>query len=370
MAIIVFIIILSILILVHEWGHFITAKKCGVKVEQFSLGFGPKLWSKLWDGTEFCLCLIPLGGYVKMAGDERSRVTGSKEEFLAQPVLNKFLIVVMGPVVNFVFAYFCFWCVFMLGKVDLDATAKRVPAIVGQVLANSPAQKAGLQTNDKIITINEKSINHWPDLQDYVSRSQSSQLHFVIQRQGKEESLDITPQEDGQKDIFGREHKTRKIGVAPLKLQDSKDFVIVRYGPIASLKQAALELGDISVKTYVALYEMLIGLRSPKEAMGVVGMFVVIKFALSISFSFLLNIVGVISASLALFNLLPIIPLDGGHLFLFLIEKLRGKALSQRADEWIAKAGVSLIVTLALFIFYVDFERIGLIDHFIKIFKG
>ncbi len=370
MTLIVFLIILSILILVHEWGHFITAKKCGVKVEQFALGFGPKLWSKFWQGTEFCLCLIPLGGYVKMAGDERSRVTGSKEEFLSQPVLNKFLIVVMGPVVNLVFAYFCFWGVFMLGKVDLDATAKRVPAVVGQVMANSPAQKGGLQAGDKVITINEKLVKHWPDLQDYVSQSQTSQLHFVIERKGNQESLNITPQEDAQKDIFGREHKTRKIGVAPLKIQDSKDFVITRYGPIASLKQAALELGDISVKTYVALYEMLIGLRSPKEAMGIVGMFVVIKFALSISFSFLLNIVGVISASLALFNLLPIIPLDGGHLLMFLIEKLRGKALSQKVDEFIAKVGISLIIALALFVFYVDFERIGLIDHFIKLFKG
>ena len=370
MAVIVFLIILSILILVHEWGHFITAKKCGVKVEQFSLGFGPKLWSKLWGGTEFCLCLIPLGGYVKMAGDERSRVTGSKEEFLAQPVLNKFLIVLMGPVVNFVLAYFCFWCVFMLGKVDLDATAKKVPAVVGQVLANSPSQKAGLMPKDQILTINGKTINHWPDLQDYVSQSQTPNLNFLIQREGKNISINIIPQEQIQKDIFGREHKTRKIGVGPLQIQNSQELVILRYGPIESLKQAALELGDITVKTYVALYEMLIGLRSPKEAMGVVGMFFVIKFALSISFSFLLNIMGVISASLALFNLLPIIPLDGGHLLLFLIEKLRGKALSQKVDEFIAKVGISFIITLALFIFYVDFERIGLIDHFIKIFKG
>ena len=370
MAIIIFLIILSILIMVHEWGHYITARKCGVKVEQFSLGFGPKLFTKNFDGTEFCLCAVPLGGYVKMAGDERSRMTGSQEEFLSQPVGHKSLIVLMGPVVNLVLAYLCFWLVFMLGKVDLDATSKSVPAVVGQILADSPAQKAGLMVQDEVISINDHTINHWPDLQDYVSKSQTTSLKVLVIHKGQKVLKEVFPQEQVQKDVFGREHKIRRIGVGPLQVQNSKDVVIVRYGPIESLGKAAVELGDISIKTYTALYEMLIGMRSAKEAMGIVGMFFVIKFALTIGFSFLLHIVGVISASLALFNLLPVIPLDGGHLFLFLIEKVRGKVLSQKVDEGIAKVGISLILMLALFVFYVDFERIGLIDHVIKIFRG
>ncbi len=370
MALIVFIIILSTLIVVHEWGHFITAKKCGVKIEQFSLGFGPKLFSRVWDGTEFCLCVIPLGGYVKMAGDERSHATGNQEELLSKSVGQKALIVLMGPVVNLILAYLCFWLVFIIGKVDFDATAKKVPAVVGQVLANSPAQKAGLMPQDEVIGINDSPIHHWPDLQDYVSQSQTPSLKFVIHRAGQNITKDIIPEQQVQKDIFGREHKIRRIGVGPLQIQKPQDIVIVRYNPIEALGQAAWELGDITVKTYTALYEMLIGLRSPKEAMGIIGMFFVIKFALTVGFSFLLYIVAVISASLALFNLLPLIPLDGGHLLLFLIEKIRGKMLSQKVDEIIAKVGVSLIITLALFVFYVDFERIGLVDHFIKILRG
>jgi regulator of sigma E protease len=370
MALIVFIIILSILIMVHEWGHFITAKKCGVKVEQFSLGFGPKLFSRVWDNTEFCLCLIPLGGYVKMAGDERSKVTGNSEEFLSKPVGQKSLIVLMGPVVNLILAYVCFWLVFMIGKVDLEATAKKVPAVIGQVLADSPAQKGGLLPQDEVVSIDGHPIVHWPDLQDYVSQSKAPSLKVIVHRKGAEMIKDIIPQDQTQKDIFGREHTIRRIGVGPLQVQNSKDIVIVRYNPIEALGQAALELGDITIKTYTALYEMAAGLRSPKEAMGIVGMFFVIKFALSVGFSFLLHILGVISASLALFNLLPVIPLDGGHLFLFFIEKMRGRSLSQRTDEIIAKVGISLIVTLALFVFYVDFERVGLIDHFVKIFRG
>ena len=370
MTLVIFLIILSILILVHEWGHFITAKKCGVKVEQFSLGFGPQLFSKVWDGTEFCVCAIPLGGYVKMAGDERSRVTGNKDEFLSKTVGQKSLIVLMGPVVNLILAYFCFWLVFVIGKVDLEATAKKVPAVIGQIMANSPAQRGGLIPQDQVLSINDYSIKHWPDLQDYVSKSSTPFLKIMIDRHGQKIAKEVVPQEQVQKDIFGREHKIRRIGVGPLQVQKSQDIVIVRYNPLVAFKQAAIELGDITIKTYTALYEMLIGLRSPKETMGIVGMFFVIKFAITVGFSFLLHIVGVISASLALFNLLPVIPLDGGHLFLFLIEKFRGKPLSQKADGMITKAGLALIITLALFVFYVDFERIGLIDHLMKIFRG
>lgn len=370
MSLLIFIIILSILIVVHEWGHYIAAKKCGVKVDQFSLGFGPKLFSRVFDGTEFCLCLIPLGGYVKMAGDERSSLKGASDEFLSKPVGQKALIVVMGPVVNLILALLCFWLVFMIGKIDLEATAKKVPAIVGQVLADSPSAKAGLKLNDQVIRINDKQISHWPDLQEYVARSTTPSLAVVLLRDGQEIVAVIEPQEHVQKDIFGREHKTRRIGVAPVKSQNPQDLVIVRYGPVESVGQAFKELWEITVKTYSALYEMLIGMRSPKEAMGVVGMFFVIKFAITVGFSFLLYITGVISASLALFNLLPMIPLDGGHLMLFLVEKIRGKMLSLKAEELIAKVGLSLILALAVFVFYVDFERIGLIDHVFKLFRG
>ena len=369
MTIIVFLIILSILVLVHEWGHFITARKCGVKVEQFSLGFGPKLYSRVHDETEFCLCAIPLGGYVKMSGDEREKCKGSKDEYLSKSVGERALIVLMGPVVNVVLAFVCFWLVFMIGFVDMEASAQRVSPFVGQVIENSPAQKAGLKTGDKILTIDGVMINHWPDLQDYVSTSTTPELAVVLERNHEQVNLSIVPKEEKQKDIFGREHNTRRIGVGPVQIKDNSDVVIVRYGPIGALKRAFEEILDISGKTYKALYEMCIGLRSPKEAMGIVGMFFVIKFALTVSFSFLLHIVGVISLSLAIFNLLPLIPLDGGHLLLLAIEKIRGKALSKKTDVTITRVGFGLIMTLALFVFYVDFERIGVIEKILHIFK-
>ncbi len=369
MSLIVFLIILSILVLVHEWGHFITAKKCGVNVEQFSLGFGPKLFSRVHDGTEFCLCAIPLGGYVKMSGDEREKCKGTKDEYFSQSVGNRSLIVLMGPVVNVVLAFVCFWAVFMLGYVDMEASGKKVAPYVGQVVANSPSEKAGLKTGDKILKIDDTVINHWPDLQDYVTSSTTPELSVLIERNQQSMVLKIKPNEVKQKDIFGREHNTRRIGVGPVQIKDNSDVVIVRYGPIGALRRAFEEIIDISGKTYKALYEMCIGLRSPKEAMGIVGMFFVIKFALTISFSFLLHIVGVISLSLAIFNLLPLIPLDGGHLLLLAIEKIRGKALSLKTDVTITRIGFGLIMTLAAFVFYVDFERIGVFEKIFQLFK-
>src|SRR5580698_6867796 len=145
LSLIIFVFILSILILVHEWGHFITARKCGVKVEQFALGFGPKLFGWMHDGTEFCLCAIPLGGFVKMAGDEREKCSGNSDEYFSKSAGQRALIILMGPVVNLILAYVCFWFVFMIGYVDMDLSSQKLAPVVGQVLEHSPADLAGLK---------------------------------------------------------------------------------------------------------------------------------------------------------------------------------------------------------------------------------
>ena len=367
---IVFTFILSIMILVHEWGHFITARKCGVKVEQFALGFGPKLFGWTYDGTEFCLCAFPLGGFVKMSGDERDKCLGSGDEYFSKSTGQRALIVLMGPVVNLILAYVCFWIMFMIGYVDMDLSGKNVAPVIGVIKPASAAQSAGLKLGDRILAIDGHSIEHWQQLQDLILNSKSDHLSLSIERGKDKLNIAITPQEQDLQDFFGRTHKSRLIGIQPKQINDTSDLVITRYGFIESFFKAGEELWGITVKTYVALYEMAIRARSPKEAMGIIGMFFVIKFALTIGFSYVLYIIGLISASLAIFNLLPVIPLDGGHLFLIGLEKLRGRALSIKTDQLIAKAGFALIIMLALFVFYSDFERIGLIDKIIKLFKG
>ncbi len=357
-----FMLMLSIMILVHEWGHFITARKCGVKIEQFALGFGPKLFGFVHDGTEFCLCAIPLGGFVKMAGDEREKCLGSSDEYFAKGAGQRALIVLMGPVVNLILAYMCFWFVFMIGYVDIDLSVKNVAPLIGKVLEGSVAQQAGLRLGDRILGVNGHPIEHWQQLQDLVSNSTVHRLILSVQRDKNKISIAVMPQEQNQQDIFGRTHRTRLIGVGPMPINNAKDIVVTRYGFFGSFLKAGEELWNVTVKTCEAIYEMVTGERSPKEMMGIIGMFAVFKFALSIGFSFTLHMVGIISASLGIFNLLPVIPLDGGHLFLIGLEKLRGRALSIKTDQFITKAGFALIIILALFVFYSDLERIGLID--------
>src|SRR3990167_6992755 len=137
MSLLIFILVLSILVLVHEWGHFIAAKKLGVKVQKFSIGFGPKLVSRVYNGTEFMVCAIPLCGFVKMAGDERSECKGTRDEFYAHPVGHRAIIVLMGPVVNFIFALICFYFTFLVGSPTLAPK-------IAKLLEKYPAAAAGI----------------------------------------------------------------------------------------------------------------------------------------------------------------------------------------------------------------------------------
>ncbi|MBF0569484.1 MAG: RIP metalloprotease [Candidatus Omnitrophica bacterium] len=371
MILLVFVIILSILIVVHEGGHFFMAKRLGVRVEQFALGFGKALWSRVYRGTEYRLCAIPLGGYVKMAGDEREQCKGAADEYFSKSKGHRSLIILMGPVVNYLLAYLCFVVVFMIGYVDLDATSKAVPAMVGKVMASSPAEKAGIKEGDKIIAIDGKSMANWGEMQEKISSSGGKSLLITMARADKRMTVVVLPELQKTQDIFGKEHQVSRIGVQPKGAGKPEELVIRKYGFFQSFGKGAEELWAITAKTYTALWEIVTHQRSAKEGMtGLIGMFFIIKFAMTIGFSFLLHIIGVISASLAIFNLLPLIPLDGGHLFLIGLEKLRGRALSVKADELINKAGFALIIALALFVFYVDFERIGLIDRVLHLFRG
>jgi regulator of sigma E protease len=370
MTIILFIFILSVLILVHEAGHFLMAKKLGVKVDEFSLGFGPKLFSYVSGGTEYRLCAIPLGGYVKMAGDERGQCKGAPDEYFSKPLAARSLIILMGPVVNYLLAYVCFVLVFTVGYIDMEATQKAVPAVVGRIQSSTPAEKAGFLAGDKIVKIDNASISHWSEMQEMIASAGTAELHFIVRRKGIEIPLTVQPQVHKVKDLFGRERDVSRIGIEAERLGSLDKLVVTRYSFTDSLVKGGEELIKITIKTYAALWEIVTGQRSAKEGMtGLIGIFFIIKFAAAIGFSFLLHVVGVISASLAIFNLLPVIPLDGGHLFLIGLEKVRGRALSLKADDVVSKAGLALIIALAVFVFYVDFERIGLIDKFMNFFK-
>ena len=441
----VFIIVLSVLIVVHEWGHFITAKLQGVEVEEFALGFGPTLFAKSWHGTTYLLKAFPLGGYVKMTGDERDKCTGRPQEFFSKTPGQRALIVLNGPVVNFILAYLSFVLVFMLGYPGLSTRVSEVitggPAqvvgmkigdkitaindnriygwmnleerlvgedvapikvtflrneeeytailtpdiklkanmlgreryvrdlgigefanIIGTVGEKSPAQKAGLKEGDQIIEIDGQKIIDWTSLQKSVVESKNERIVVKLIRDGKEIVTAITPEIITQKDEDGEEIEKRIIGVSPTRELDS-----FRFGFITSIFKAYEELKFITLSTYESLFRMVTGAMSAKKSVtGPVGIFYIVKGASEQGIAHVIFILGVISASLAIFNLLPIIPLDGGHIFLIAIEKLRGKPVSSKIEEYIARVGFSLIILLALFVFYSDFARFGWIDNIIN----
>ena len=369
MTILLFIIILSFLILVHEGGHFLTAKKLGVKVEEFSLGFGPKLYSRVIDGTDYRVCAIPLGGYVKMAGDERDKCKGAAEEYFSKPLGHRALIVLMGPVVNYFVAYLCFVVVFMVGFLDMDKAMKALPARIGNIMAGSPAAKAGIAPGDVVLRIDGKAIGNWDQMQTTIMASQGRSLEVVVGRSGAERSIAVRPETTAQKDLFGKTQSVSRIGVQPAEVKEFDKKNIERYALPGAMKRAAKELGRVTTQTYIALGQIVTGQKSAREGVtGLIGIFFIIKFAAGVGFAFLLHIVGVLSASLAIFNLLPLIPLDGGHLALIGLEKVRQRPLSAKTDEIIGKVGFALIITLAVFVFYLDFERIGLIDKVMHLF--
>jgi regulator of sigma E protease len=242
--------------------------------------------------------------------------------------------------------------------------------VVGRVQPSSPAEKAGFLAGDKIVGINNITISNWSDMQEIIASAGTAELHVLVGRQRTAYLLDVKPEIHKVKDFFGRERNISRIGIEAEKLASADKLVVKRYNPIVALGLGATELATITGKTYAALWEIVTGQRSAKEGMtGLIGIFFIIKFAAAIGFSFLLHVVGIISASLAIFNLLPVIPLDGGHLFLIGLEKVRGRALSPKVDDIVAKIGLGLIIALAVFVFYVDFERIGLFDKFANFFK-
>ncbi len=347
----IFLIVLSVLILVHEWGHFITAKFLGVEVQEFALGFGPTLLSKKFHGTNYMLKLFPLGGYVRMLGDEREKCTGRPQEFYSKSPGARALIVLNGPIVNFLLAYLSFVFVFMLGYPDLSAK-------IGKLIDAYPAQTAHLEVGDRIVRVNDKKIESWSDIQKNVVFSKGKELHIVYLRNGQEMTATIVPKVERRKNIFGQYQELSLIGIVP-----TEEFVALKYNFTTSIGKAFEKLVEITTMTFKAIYFMLTGSMSAKENMtGPIGIFYIIKAAAELGFVNVLYIVGVISASLAIFNLLPIIPLDGGHLFLLAVEKIRGNMLSPKIEEYIARFGFTLIMMLALFVFYSDFSRFGWFD--------
>lgn len=356
MSLIIFIVALSLLILVHELGHFIIAKKNGVRIERFALGFGPKLFSIKRKYTEYSICLIPLGGYVKMAGDEpQEKRAGAEWEYLSKSVWQRISIVFAGPFLNYVLAFLIFGLVFMIGN-------PLITTKIGDVLDEFPARTAGILKNDKIIIADGKTVKYWEELTEIIHNKTTGPLSLSVERKGRRLDFVIIPQVKEIKNIFGQKQKIGLIGIRP-----SEETIVVKENMGRAIYLSGQKLLFITVITYKALWLMATGAMSFKDSVtGPVGIFYITSEAAKTGFIYLLQIVAILSASLAIFNLLPIPVLDGGHILFLVIEKLRKKPLSYKTQERFTQVGIAVLVTLTVFAFYSDFSRFGWLDKISK----
>ncbi len=359
LSLIYFLIVLGILVLVHEFGHFITAKKLGVRVERFAIGFGPKLWSIKKGETEYLICAIPLGGYVKMAGDEPGEnIKGHEWEFLSRSVFDRFKILLAGPLLNYILAFLIFSIIFMFGSPTLTNE-------VGSLFKDYPAEKQGILVGDKILSIDGKNVKYWEDLTEIIHTHTAGPMKLSIERAGKISEKEITPIVREMKDIFGKSTRIALIGIAP-----SQKIEKVRYGFISSFYMGFKKLIQLTYITYKALWSVLTGSLSVKESMtGPIGIFVITGEAAKMGLIYLFHLMAILSASLAIFNLLPFPVLDGGHIFFLALEKIMGKPLPMKTQEIVTNIGISLLILLTIFIFYNDIIKFGVVDKVLKLFK-
>lgn len=357
MTILIFLFILGILIIVHEFGHFIAAKKLGVKVEKFSLGFGPKLVFKKKDQTEWTINLIPLGGYVKMAGDNYQEWTGKEDEYLSKPPGKRAAIVFFGPFLNYVLGILFFWVIFTVGYPCL--TTK-----VGTVIEGFGAKEAGLLPGDQITSVDAKAVKFWEELQKEVRDKTDKSAALRVVRDNKTIDITVLVKPKDFSDVSGRRQTIGLLGITP-----SDEIITVKHSVFKSVILSINKTVELTILTYSGLWQMLTGRLSIRESVtGPLGIFYITSKAASVGLIAVLHLIAVLSISLAIFNLLPLPVLDGGHIMLLFIEKIRGKGLGVKAEQVIQQFGFSLIIAMALFVTYNDImrffgERISRIFH-------
>jgi len=358
-SLVYFLLVLSVLVLVHEFGHFIAAKRIGIRVEKFSFGFGPKLFSVKTGDTEYLISAIPLGGYIKMSGDEPGEgLTGKSFEFLSRSVWDRFQVIFAGPLLNYVLAFLIFSVIFMFGSPTLTTE-------VGSLLKDYPAEKSGLVVGDKVVRADGKDVRYWEDMTEIIRQHLDGPIRLTIEKNGKLSEVEIQPVIRDVKDIFGKTNRIALLGIAP-----SQKIESVRYGFLESFSKGFKKVIDLTVITYKALWSIITGRLSVKESMtGPIGIFIITGKAAQMGLIYLFNLMAMLSASLAIFNLLPLPVLDGGHILFLFIEKLRGRPLSVKIQENIANIGVGLLIMLTVFIFYSDIMKFGIFEHIGKLFR-
>lgn len=362
-----FVIVLGVVVFVHEFGHFIVGRWCGVKVDAFSIGFGPELLSRVdRQGTRWRVAAIPLGGYVKFHGDANGASVPDPEAvrsmpaaeravtFAAQPVWKRSAIVFAGPFFNFLLAIAIFAVLFTIqGRTVL------MPR-VGAVNPGGAGEAAGFKKGDLILTIDGKPIDAFSEMQEIVSASAEKSLTIVVRRSEGEATLHATPAWREVESAVG------KVRIGMLGIQASKepgDVREERFGPIAATGLAIEETWQVVSRTGAYIGGLITGRENADQLSGPIGIAQMsgqmVKAAPKVGLAPFMSLIAILSVSVGLLNLMPVPLLDGGHLMFFAIEAARGgRALNERAQEMAFRIGLAMVVSLMIFSTYNDIARL------------
>jgi regulator of sigma E protease len=364
--IIPFLLILTVLVFVHEFGHYLIARWNGVRVEVFSIGFGSELFG-WWDGagTRWKFSTIPLGGYVKMFGDSDAssglpvaglaRLAPAERDvsFHYKRLGQRAAIVAAGPAANFVFA------IVVLAILFMTFGQPFTPAEVGQVQPGSAAEQGGIRPGDVMLSIDRRSIARFEDVQQAVRLSPGVPMTIVVRREGQEIELHVTPSRTEMTDRFGNHYEIGLLGVARGGME------YVKRDPLSAVLQAGTETWDLSVATLKAMWQIVIGTRAMDELGGPLRIAQMSGEVAQGGMVAVLWFMAVLSINLGLINLFPVPVLDGGHLLFYAAEAVRGKPLGQRAQEYGFRIGLALVLTLMVFATWNDLVHLRIVE-FVK----
>jgi len=354
-----FIFVLSLVVFFHELGHFLVARWCGVRIMVFSIGFGPEIVG--FDdryGTRWKISAIPLGGFVKFFGDDNAasvpdtaRIAAMNaqeraQSFAFQPVYKRAAIVVAGPLANFILAIVIFAGVFMLyGKQTMSAR-------VDSVLADSAAAAAGFKPGDLVVAIDGRPIDNFADMQRIVSTSAGEILTITVDRDGVQQVLKATPALKEVKDNFGNVQRIGVLGIS--RSMAPEDLKLHPVSPPQAIWMSVQETWSVIDRTLGYIGGVIVGREAANQLGGPIRIAQMSGQVASFGFVPLIQLAAVLSVSIGLLNLFPIPLLDGGHLLFYTIEALRGRPLSERAQEVGFRIGLAIVLMLMIFATFND----------------
>lgn len=356
-----FLVALVVIVFIHELGHFLVARWCGVDIEAFSIGFGKEITG--WNdrhGTRWKLCWIPLGGYVKFMGDANAaslpdagaleRAKNEPGNFHGKPLWQRAAVVAAGPIANFILAIFIFAAAFM------TVGAPVMEPRVDEVMQGSAAEQAGIRKGDVIVSIDGREIASFSEIQQSVITRAGEELNVVIDRNGERIDLVLTPTLREEPDGFGGKIRIGQLGVKHNPVGGVK---YERKGPIEAVAAGVERTWFIVDTTFHYLGKLVTGRESADQLGGPIAMAKAAGDAASVGFFQFISVIAFLSVSIGLINLFPIPMLDGGHLVYYAIEAVRGKPLGERAQEWGFRIGFSLVMMLMVFSTWNDLVRVA-----------